>query len=125
GQRRGGERDARAPRRVARARSRARRLGSKRLARRIEMEPRPLRLRQRPGVALRHALDAVAGRADLDLDARLLLETVVDALAPAIEEAALQRHVLRLQEGVEIRARLHLEPFLPRAQSHPAADGAA
>ncbi len=91
---------------------------------RIEVEPGPLRARQRPLVLQPRGRGAV-GMADRQPHRRLVRPAVVEALQGVIEEALLQGAVFRQVEALEMRADMHRQPLPRRAGTLKALDVAA
>ena len=85
----------------------------------------PARLGERPLRASHVARDAIIGGTQADLDTRLILPAVINALKIPVEKTPLQRNAVGRQERQEIRAALHLEPFVARADALITLDGAA
>src|SRR6266571_3051611 len=91
---------------------------------RIEVEMCPFRARERPLVFLARD-ELLAGMADVEQYAGLLVPAVVDALQEAIEEALLQLHPVVGVEGRPVRAAVDFEPFLSGSRAHEAFEVAA
>ena len=84
----------------------------------------PARARERPFV-LGAQHEPLAGMADVERHARLLLPAGVLALEEVSEEAPLQRLAVAAVEMREVGVAVHLQPFLPRAGAQPAFEIAA
>src|SRR5262245_62720272 len=69
----------------------------------VEIEPGPLRARERPLVLVAEMIFAVAG-ADRELDRRLLHDAIVDVLEPIVEEAQLIAPAVLAVERMQVRA---------------------
>ena len=91
---------------------------------RIEIEPGPLRALERPFVLV--PLDEfLAGMADLQLHARLLVPAGVLALEEVAEEAFLQADAVVRVEVRPVRVAVRLEPFLLGGDAEEALEVAA
>src|SRR6185295_17025715 len=85
---------------------------------------RPLRARERPFV-LGAQHEFLAGMADIERHARLLVPARVLALEEVSEKPFLQRLAIGAVEMREVRVAVHFEPFLFRAGAQPTFEIAA
>src|SRR6185312_12232980 len=90
----------------------------------IEIEPGPLRARDRPFVLVAEMIFAMAG-ADRELDRRFLHHAVVDVLEPVVEEAELVAAALLAVEWMEMRAAVDAQLLVLGCGAHIALGGAA
>ncbi len=92
--------------------------------RQVEVEPGPLRARERPFVLVAEMVFAVAG-ADRELDRRLLHHAVVDVLQPVVEEAQLVAPPVLAVERMEVRTAMDAQLLVLRRRAGIALGGAA
>src|SRR5438128_8663046 len=90
----------------------------------IEIEPRPLRARDRPFVLVAEMIGAAAG-ADRKLDRRLLHHAVVDIFEPVVEEAQLIAPSILAVERMVMRAAMDAQLLVLRGGADIALGGTA
>ena len=90
----------------------------------VQVQPGPLRARERPLVLVTEMIFAVAG-ADRELDRRLQHHAVVDVLEPVVEEPQLVAPAVLAMERMEVRAAVDAQFLLLGRRPHVAFGGAA